>query len=118
MARLGLAEAGMADYLGVPVNTFKKWAGGERKPDTAPLRLMALLERVERDAPALHAQMLAEALARPGARSGGDPGDKPRRGRPRKVREVASPAPADQVEPAAPPPADSPAPVPAWLMGG
>jgi hypothetical protein len=113
--RLELAESGMAAYLGVPVNTYKKWAGGERKPDTAPLRLMALLERLEREAPAIHAQLLAEALASPGARSGDR---KPRRGRPRKVQAVvAGPV---QSEPVAPPPAPEVAqpPVPAWLMGG
>jgi hypothetical protein len=117
-ARLGLAESGMAAYLGVPVNTFKKWAGGERKPDTAPLRLMSLLQRLEREAPGIHAQLLAEALASPGARSSVAGDGKSRRGRPRKVQAVASPAPLG--EPVAPPPAPEVAqpPVPAWLMGG
>jgi transcriptional regulator with XRE-family HTH domain len=46
-ARLSLGEAGMAAYLGVPVTTYRKWENGTRKPDAAPLRLFAVLQRIE-----------------------------------------------------------------------
>lgn len=62
-ARLGLGEAGMAAYLGVPVTTYRKWENGTRIPDAAPQRLLALLQRIETDAPVIHADLIAQARA-------------------------------------------------------
>ena len=58
MHRLGLDEPSAADYLGVPVFTFRKWASGERQPSAAVLRLLDVLGTVEALAPALHAGFL------------------------------------------------------------
>ena len=58
MTRLGLDEPSAADYLGVPVFTFRKWASGERQPSAAVLRLLDVLGTVEALAPALHAGFL------------------------------------------------------------
>jgi hypothetical protein len=58
MTRLHLDENQAADYLGVPVFTFRKWASGERQPSAAVLRLLDVLGTVEALAPALHAGFL------------------------------------------------------------
>ena len=58
MHRLGLDEPQAADYLCVPVFTFRKWASGERQPSAAVLRLLDVLGTVEALAPALHAGFL------------------------------------------------------------
>lgn len=58
MHRLGLDEPSAADYLGVPVFTFRKWVSGERQPSAAVLRLLDVLGTVEALAPALHAGFL------------------------------------------------------------
>jgi hypothetical protein len=58
MARLDLDEHQAADYLGVPVFTFRKWANGERSPSAATLRLLDVLRTIEALAPALHAAFL------------------------------------------------------------
>lgn len=58
MHRLALDEPQAADYLGVPVFTFRKWASGERQPSAAVLRLLDVLGTVEALAPALHAGFL------------------------------------------------------------
>ncbi len=58
VARLALDEPRAADYLGVPVFTFRKWASGERTPSAAVLRLLDVLGTIEALAPALHAAFL------------------------------------------------------------
>ena len=58
MRRLNLDETQAADYLGVPVFTFRKWASGERQPSAAALRLLDVLGTIEALAPALHAGFL------------------------------------------------------------
>ena len=58
MHRLHLDDNQAADYLGVPVFTFRKWASGERQPSAAVLRLLDVLGTVEALAPALHAGFL------------------------------------------------------------
>ena len=58
MHRLTLDESRAADYFGVPVFTFRKWATGERQPGAAVLRLFDVLGIVEALAPALHASFL------------------------------------------------------------
>lgn len=60
-ARLGLGEAGMSAYLGVPVTTYRKWENGTRKPDAAPLRLFDVLQAVERESVSLHLNLLSDA---------------------------------------------------------
>ncbi len=102
-ADLGLSELAMAHYLGVPVHTLKKWTNGTRTPDSATLRLFAILQRIGATYPALQDELMQEARA-------SAPESAPRpRGRPRKGT-VAT-----QVEnaPQAPEP---PIPeIPAWL---
>lgn len=85
-ARLGLGEQGMAVYVGVPVNTWKKWENGTRTPDAAPLRLMSLLQRIETDAPAMHADLMQTARIAPP--------DAPKRGRRGKGAPTTDTAPA------------------------
>lgn len=90
--RLSLGELGMASFIGVPVNTYKKWENGTRLPDAAPLALLALLDRLEVEAPALHLERLEQARAVPekpvpaGAKRGRKPG----------TRNAPKPAPAPQ----------------------
>lgn len=100
-ADLGLSEAAMAHYLGVPVHTLRGWIKGTRKPDAAPLRLIAMLQMIEQCAPVLHVDLINDArTSAPAARG---------RGRPAKG------APAVQIEPCdAPATPEAPA-VPEWL---
>ena len=77
-ADLGLSEAAMAHYLGIPVHTLKKWINGTRTPDAAPLRLFAILQRIGQAYPVLHGDLIREARA-------AAPDQAPaKRGRPRK----------------------------------
>ena len=55
---LGLSEAAMAAYVGVPVHTHRGWVKGTRKPDAAPMRLMHLLQTIEKRAPVLHMELV------------------------------------------------------------
>jgi len=45
--RLGLTEIKMAEYLGVPLPTYRKWVKGERNPNSSAVRLIELLELIE-----------------------------------------------------------------------
>jgi DNA-binding transcriptional regulator YiaG len=102
-ADLGLSELAMAHYLGVPVHTLKKWENGTRNPDSATLRLFAILQRIGRAYPMLQGELLSEARA-----SAPDQAKRPR-GRPAKGTGAAS----QENAPQAP---ESPAPdIPAWL---
>lgn len=56
--RLGLTDSQAADYFGVPVFTYRKWATGEREPSAAVLRLLEVLGIVEALAPSLHGSFL------------------------------------------------------------
>lgn len=60
-AGLGLSELAMAHYLGVPVHTLRGWIKGTRKPDAAPLRLVAVLQLIEQRAPVLHLDLINDA---------------------------------------------------------
>lgn len=62
-ADLGLSEAAMAHYLGIPVHTLKKWFNGTRTPDAAPLRLFVILQRIGEAYPVLHGDLIQEARA-------------------------------------------------------
>ena len=100
-ANLGLSEAAMAQYIGVPVHTLRGWIKGTRKPDAAPLCLMHLLQTIETRAPVLHVDLIHDARTSTPVTRG--------RGRPAKA------APAGQIEPGdAPATQDAPE-VPEWL---
>jgi transcriptional regulator with XRE-family HTH domain len=60
-SRLGLSELSMAAYLGVPVHTYRKWVNGTRTLDSAPRRLLEVLERLEHEAPDLHLSLIDAA---------------------------------------------------------
>ena len=60
-ADLDLSELAMAQYIGVPVHTLRGWIKGTRKPDAAPLRLIAVLQLIETRAPVLHIDLINEA---------------------------------------------------------
>lgn len=124
-ARLGLGDTGMAAYLGVPLGTLRKWENGTRTPDTAPLRLFAVLQLIEAQAPELHAAILAAAKAGAGAQ------DAPQRARKGRGRVTGQPIPENapaaresaRIDPSTsvfgPPPwihaADA---LPPWMTGG
>lgn len=56
--RLNLSPQGMAQYVGVPHNTWIKWERGERKPPASALALFQVLMMAETLAPALHEALL------------------------------------------------------------
>lgn len=58
LTRLALNEDQGAEYLGVPVHTFKKWLTGQRKPSASAIRLVEVLETIEVLAPALNNNFL------------------------------------------------------------
>jgi len=100
-ADLGLSEAAMAHYLGVPVHTLRGWVKGTRALQAAPLRLVRVLQLVQDSAKPLHAELINEARTNAPATRGP--------GRPAKA------APAGQIEPGdAPATQDAPE-VPEWL---
>lgn len=101
-SRLGLGEAGMAAYLGVPVPTYRKWEAGTRRPDSAPLRLFAVLDLVEKRAPELHGALIDVARGKDAPTPATKRAGKGKGATPRKNA------------PAAP---ESPA-LPAWMTGG
>ena len=57
-SRLKLSPAQMADYLGVPIYTLRKWESGERQGSATLLRLLDILGMVEALAPALHDSLI------------------------------------------------------------
>lgn len=109
-ARLGLSELAMAHYLGVPVHTLRKWLSGERSPDAAPRRLFAVLQRIERDNPVTHGELVRESRQNAPERAPGT------RGRPRKGTGATMPENAPQTAPAPQAPENPGSPeIPAWL---
>ena len=56
--RLNLNEQRAAQYFGVPVFTYRKWAIGEREPSATMTRLLDVLGMIEAMAPALHGAFL------------------------------------------------------------
>ena len=100
-ADLGLSEAAMAHYLGVPVHTLRGWIKGTRALQAAPLRLVRVLQLIETRAPVLHLDLINDArTSAPAARG---------RGRPAKG------APAVQNEPGDAPATPEVSEVPEWL---
>ena len=113
-ADLGLSEAAMAAYLGVPVPTYRKWTNGTRKPDAAPMRLFAILQSVQLQAPEMHANLVDLAQGT-GAAPASAPAAPKRRG---KGKVAPSPENASQADSASPEPQDPEAlTIPKWLMG-
>ena len=113
-ADLGLSEAAMAAYLGVPVPTYRKWTNGTRKPDAAPMRLFAILQLVQLQAPEMHANLID--LAQGSAPAPESASAKPKRSGKGKV--APSPENASQADSASPEPQDPEAlTIPKWLMG-
>lgn len=116
-ARLGLSELAMAAYLGVPVFTYRKWVNGTRSMDSAPRRLLDVLEMIENEAPDLHLSLIDAAQAQGGPQEAGKPRGKGK-GAPRS-KKPASAAPDAPVVPPAPAPwvhaADA---LPDWMNPG
>lgn len=61
-SRLDLSPAQMADYLGVPIHTLRKWESGERSGSATLLRLLDVLGMVEALAPGLHSALLTSEI--------------------------------------------------------
>lgn len=57
-ARLGLSAQGMAQYLGVPLPTYRNWRDGHREPPAVAGRLLEVLGTVEALAPAIHDHLM------------------------------------------------------------
>jgi DNA-binding transcriptional regulator YiaG len=64
-ARHSFSNASLAAYLGVPVPTLTKWLNGQRNMDSAPLRVVALLQLIENHAPDLHRALIDTAKGAP-----------------------------------------------------
>ena len=108
-ADLGLSEAAMAHYLGVPVHTLRGWLKGTRALQAAPLRLVRVLQLIQDDAKGTHAELIQEARAsEPAKRQAGRPAGSRNR------------APAGQINAGATtqaPVSPTPQTVPSWLSG-
>ena len=103
-ADLGLSELAMAHYLGVPVHTLKKWTNGTRNPDSATLRLFAILQRIGAAYPVLQGELVREARA--------SAPDQPVRRRGRPAKGIG----ATQAENASQAPETPASEIPDWLM--
>lgn len=57
-SRLKLSPAQMADYLGVPIHTLRKWESAERQGSATLTRLLDVLGMVEALSPALHESLV------------------------------------------------------------
>ncbi len=104
-ADLHLSDVAMSAYLGVPLSTYAKWTSGARAPDSATLRLFAILQRIGRVYPILQGELVQEARA-------STPESAPRRrGRPAKGTGAVSQENAPQATESAAPE------IPSWLTG-
>jgi hypothetical protein len=108
-ADLGLSEAAMAHYIGVPVHTLRGWIKGTRALQAAPLRLVRVLQLIQDSAKPLHVELIGEARAsEPAKRQAGRPS-----GSRNRVR-------SSQIDPGAPiqaPVSPGASEVPSWLSG-
>ena len=85
-ADLGLSEAAMAHYLGVPVHTLRGWIKGTRALQAAPLRLVRVLHLIHDSAKPLHAELITEARASvPAKRQAGRPAGSRNRAKPHQI---------------------------------
>jgi DNA-binding transcriptional regulator YiaG len=103
-ADLGLSEAAMAHYLGVPVHTLRGWIKGTRALQAAPLRLIEVLKRVQDDSQRIHLELMREARdSEPAKRQAGRPSGSRNRAKPHQIEPGDAPAAQDAPE------------VPEWL---
>ena len=85
-AGLGLSEAAMAHYLGVPVHTLRGWIKGTRALQAAPLRLVRVLQLIQDEAKPLHAELITEArTSEPAKRQAGRPSGSRNRAKPHQI---------------------------------
>ena len=85
-ADLGLSEAAMAHYLGVPVHTLRGWIKGTRALQAAPLRLVRVLHLIHDSSKPLHAELITEARASvPAKRQAGRPSGSKNRTKPHQI---------------------------------
>ena len=105
-SELGLSEAAMAHYLGVPVHTLRGWIKGTRALQAAPLRLVRVLQLIQDEAKGTHAELITEARASEPA--------KRQAGRPAGSRNRAK---AHQIDPGDALVAQEVSEVPSWLSG-
>ena len=85
-ADLGLSEAAMAHYLGVPVHTLRGWIKGTRALQAAPLRLVRVLQLIQDSAKPLHLELIQEARAsEPAKRQAGRPPGSKNRAKPSQI---------------------------------
>jgi len=85
-AGLGLSEAAMAHYLGVPVHTLRGWIKGTRALQAAPLRLIEVLKRVQDDSQRIHLELMREARdSEPVKRQAGRPSGSKNRTKPHQI---------------------------------
>ncbi len=85
-AELGLSEAAMAHYLGVPVHTLRGWIKGTRALQAAPLRLVRVLQLIQDEAKGTHAELITEARASvPAKRQAGRPAGSRNRAKPHQI---------------------------------
>lgn len=63
--RLKLSEKGMANYLGVPVHTYRKWINGTRTPNASAVHLIELLGILEALAPNIVSNLIEQAKDAP-----------------------------------------------------
>lgn len=75
ITRLRLTDTQAAQYLGVPVTTFRNWVTGQRAPGAAVMRLLEVLGTIEVMNPVLHAALMPAASPAP-ARRGRPPKEK------------------------------------------
>jgi len=108
-ADLGLSEAAMAHYLGVPVHTLRGWLKGTRALQAAPLRLVRVLQLIQDDAKGTHAELIQEARAsEPSKRQAGRPSGSKNRAKSSQIDAGAT---------IHAPVSPTPQTVPSWLSG-
>ncbi len=106
---LGLSEAAMAHYLGVPVHTLRGWLKGTRALQAAPLRLVRVLQLIQDSAKPMHAELISEARASVPTRG--------QAGRPAGSRNRAKSSQIDAGATIQAPVSPAPQTVPSWLSG-
>jgi hypothetical protein len=105
-SELGLSEAAMAHYLGVPVHTLRGWVKGTRALQAAPLRLVRVLQLIQDEAKGTHAELITEArTSEPAKRQAGRPAGSRNRAKPHQIEPGDAPATPEISE------------VPSWLSG-
>lgn len=57
---LSLSEQGLADLMGVPIHTLKKWLAGQREPSASAIRLVDVLITLSVVAPDILSSLASE----------------------------------------------------------